>query len=801
MGCATPISPQHASDALPFGEALRCSNDLDATTSLPQVDVISKVSRGDVSGTSSDACTSVVLSNSIEPISPASLVTSASTERSPLAADLQIEVDGPKYSIGQVKVFDKMQRAIEPPYEARWEVIAPDIFDRVLSKLRRRRFGMRPNKPGALSYIQLMSAGATRDTSMPAVVVVIPKHIKMMQDFLNTDSTVQNLCKPRDGATVELQILACKGHSILIGRPGDLQPNASFSSDSDSDDLLEGEDSIISTDDSDNSEMAQSTIRGSEFDADFLSVLFENSNTYDNFNHGLGIRVVTKDGSRYVRGTCGGLLQLETSNHPPRQVGLLAGHILEQLKQSSDEATRDTCETASIIGDILYPKSSGEIPRQDWALFDAGKLSYKSSMANQRTLSIAQNSELPKENTAVTIRTSEGQVTGTLSSSTSGIMLNPDRGFVHVRMVIMHRGSLFPRSLLISSQKPQMVISGANKHSRPIGSTIIKGDSGAWVVHEGLRKVYGHIVATNSNGDAYMVPLHATITEIKASLGAVNVTLATSPNPTSQNRPTMACNHLDQRPIPPLETMKQTLPSVIPIEIKRLRELARTHLDKGEGEKAIPLLREVISFQEELPPGDESPLASKHELGRAYCKSGRFLEAIQVLKEVTQMRGEIHDETHPDCLASQHELAFAYMQSGQPSEAVKILKDVVKTQERVLYKANHLNHLNSQHELARAYLADGQASEAIKVIERVVAKKSSTPHESNPQLLGSQMVLAVAELMTSRASDAVKLLEHVIASSDATCSEHDELINKAREWLKVARQTALRPQSPQGLED
>lgn len=95
---------------------------------------------------------------------------------------------------------------------------------------------MRPNRPRVLPNIQLMSAGATRDISMPAVVVVIPKHVKMMQNFLNTDSIVQNLCKPRDGATLELQVFACKDHSAFIGRPGGtLRSDTNLESNSDSD--------------------------------------------------------------------------------------------------------------------------------------------------------------------------------------------------------------------------------------------------------------------------------------------------------------------------------------------------------------------------------------------------------------------------------------------------------------------------------------------------------------------------------------------------------------------------------------
>lgn len=52
----------------------------------------------------------------------------------------------------------------------------------------------------------------------------------------------------------------------------------------------------------------------------------------------------------------------------------------------------------------------------------------------------------------VSIQTSRGEVTGTLSSSTSGILLNPDQGFVHVRMIMMDRGSSLPNISFISSK-------------------------------------------------------------------------------------------------------------------------------------------------------------------------------------------------------------------------------------------------------------------------------------------------------------------------------------------------------------
>lgn len=289
-----------------------------------------------------------------------------------------------------------------------------------------------------------------------------------------------------------------------------------------------------------------------------------------------------------------------------------------------------------------------------------------------------------------------------------------------------------------------------------------------------------------------MVPLHAAITEIKIALGASNVSLATSPDPGYQNRLAIAHEHLEQTEglVPQLEAQEQTGPSVIFNNVKRLHALADGFLKTGKVEKAIKLLKKAVSIQEQLPQEDKGRLASKHELGRAYSMSGRFVEAIKILEDVTNIRGEILDPSHHDYLESQHELAFAHMQNGQPTEAVKILKQVVTTEDAILNKKD-MDHLTSQHELARAYLADGQAAEAITLIEHVVAVKTSILGESHPKLLASQIVLAEAELMTGRVSDAVKLLEHVVAITEASSSQHDELRPKAWAWLRFARQKAL----------
>jgi hypothetical protein len=55
-----------------------------------------------------------------------------------------------------------------------------------------------------------------------------------------------------------------------------------------------------------------------------------------------------------------------------------------------------------------------------------------------------------------------------------------------------------------------------------------EGDSGAWVVHSTAALLYGHIVATNPFGEAYMIPALDIFENMRECLGATSVTLPTA---------------------------------------------------------------------------------------------------------------------------------------------------------------------------------------------------------------------------------------------------------------------------------
>lgn len=463
-------SPRHELKVSSSCNAPCGCDDSDPSKPPPHIDEVSQDTSSHVVQAQLDHRKKTASPPSIYPIPTVSSGPSEPVERPPVATDWRPVDEDPIFNIGPMKIFDQKRKPIPKLYEARWQVICPDIFDRVHERLRRGRFAVRLNKPRAPTIIELMSAGVTEASSNPAVVVIIPNHIKKMQTFLDTDSTVQNRCKPEDGTTVELLAIACKGFSTLVGLPGEpLRKDIEMQSVSDSEyvfDVIEYLDSTDDSDgDSDSSVELDSTTGVLEIDAQSVSVVREPSKVNENVRHGMAIGLITKDGSRYVRGTCGGLLQLKVTDQAPRLVGLMAGHLLEQLVQDPREDHKDATDRSITIGGILHPKSSGDIPRYDWALFDAGRFGFENDMAKQDSYTIAQESELPEVNTAVVIRTSRGEVTGTLSSSTSGIMLNQDQGFLHVRTIMMDKGQLIPISSLPFRWAPKCYVIQALTYS------------------------------------------------------------------------------------------------------------------------------------------------------------------------------------------------------------------------------------------------------------------------------------------------------------------------------------------------
>ncbi|SLM40558.1 Tetratricopeptide-like helical domain [Lasallia pustulata] len=191
----------------------------------------------------------------------------------------------------------------------------------------------------------------------------------------------------------------------------------------------------------------------------------------------------------------------------------------------------------------------------------------------------------------------------------------------------------------------------------------------------------------------------------------------------------------------------------------------------GKSKEAVQLLKQVVEIRESmLAESHPDRLASQHALAGAYEANGQVKEAVKLLEQVVKIEESTLAESHPDRLASQHALAGAYEANGQVKEAVKLLEQVVKIEESTLAES-HPSRLASQHALAGAYEANGQVKEAVKLLEQVVKIEESTLAESHPSRLASQHALAIAYRANGQVKEAVKLLEQVVKIRESTLAE------------------------------
>lgn len=114
---------------------------------------------------------------------------------------------------------------------------------------------------------------------------------------------------------------------------------------------------------------------------------------------------------------------------------------------------------------------------------------------------------------SVHILTSTGVKEGTLLPGRAMIWGLSGRGFCDALVVSMKENS----GKVWSSNFP--------KYKLMHCTDIVDGDSGALVVDATTAHAYGHVVATSPDGDAYVVPLRDTISQIKSFFGTTDVRL------------------------------------------------------------------------------------------------------------------------------------------------------------------------------------------------------------------------------------------------------------------------------------
>ncbi len=290
-----------------------------------------------------------------------------------------------------------------------------------------------------------------------------------------------------------------------------------------------------------------------------------------------GVQIMLDAGyGRMAMATLGGLVKLTYGPGEFEIVGMTAGHVLQDLLEEGLDDREGGGEGAEIEGDLCPPSLKGRFkyPRvmgsflhsqteeaeeeevlptaHDWVLFridDTLKIKpnllqrpgssstrkgvecllTNNRMRNGNLLTAAPPGSFPEfEPIEVALLSGpspsnpRGTMLGLLSHLPGGIMMDAEKGFVDAYLLVLDEGLCkFP--FLDSSLRL-----GGSRLTFHDGIALEDGDSGSWVVNPISLEVYGHAVADDLTGDVYVLPLHASLAEMKNRLQLESVDLPTT---------------------------------------------------------------------------------------------------------------------------------------------------------------------------------------------------------------------------------------------------------------------------------
>jgi hypothetical protein len=383
---------------------------------------------------------------------------------------------------------------------ARFREIAPEM-QRQLAKSAQKGLPLFQSSSKARSRrqmvmsLRLMMVGTTMETATPSIVIFLSGEGASRLEALLEQPSLQSLYRPDDGMTPSFAV-------VVVGQA----PRKRLCQDVQVvwDTSLSGE---------------------------------RNPTTY------CGVQICLKASEDMLAmATLGGIVKLAYGPGDFKLVGMTAGHVLEELLDGGvaedDQTEHDTAREDSTprfnyprnLGTILHPPPADNggarsdhhdspTPTRDWALFNLDptakirpillhqigaspnpfkRAAHLSSIANTgRTLTTAPPASFPSVAPLEVVLLGGsshfgGTMLGRLSPVAGGIMLDPDHGFVDAYLLTLDEGQ-----------------------------ALCDGDSGSWVASPVSMEVFGHVVATDMTGDAYVIPLHESFAEMGEVLPGV----------------------------------------------------------------------------------------------------------------------------------------------------------------------------------------------------------------------------------------------------------------------------------------
>ncbi|KAK0709947.1 hypothetical protein B0T26DRAFT_602394, partial [Lasiosphaeria miniovina] len=362
---------------------------------------------------------------------------------------------------------------ISDAFDARFREIVPEL-ERLLQKHMQKGSSFFPSSSRAktrkqtATSMRLMTIGDTLANSKPSIVIFVCGQQTSNLDALFSQPLLRQLYQPDDGITPSFPV-------VVVGEAPRKR-------------LLEDVSVVWDTSVSRERELS----------------------TYC----GVQIHLETKP-QRSVTATLGGVVKLTFGPGNFALVGMTAGHVLEELLDTDAGEFRRS-EAADFCIPTQRPNIAQERTSATSFLPETGHClpwmpnseCKKQGRYFGNCMTTALPEEFPESEPMEVVmlnganQKSQAAMLGVLSPLPGGFMLDPSKGFVNAYL------------LTLDEREDQIPVQD--------------GDSGSWVVSPISMKVYGHVVATDFTGDAYVIPLHSTLAEMREVLGIESVDLPTT---------------------------------------------------------------------------------------------------------------------------------------------------------------------------------------------------------------------------------------------------------------------------------
>ena len=174
-----------------------------------------------------------------------------------------------------------------------------------------------------------------------------------------------------------------------------------------------------------------------------------------------------------------------------------------------------------------------------------------------------------------------------------------------------------------------------------------------------------------------------------------------------------------------------------------LQNIAQCFINKNEHITAIELLKEVEEVRfKTLGATHERYLDTKHQIAFCYSQTNDYEAAIPLYKKVEEVQFETLGPTHEKYLTTKFNLAKCYLFKKDYEPAIPLLKKVQEVQLEAL-GPTHEKYLTTKHDLAFCYLGKKYYEEAIRMFKEVEEVRLEALGPTHKDYLTTKHILAV----------------------------------------------------------